>query len=245
MCTVTIVPLHEGFRLASNRDERLERGPASAPQLRPMGNGTAVFPVDVASGGTWVGVNDAGLAAALLNRSSGLLRGAADVSSRGLIIPSLLAHRSIADAAIVAQALDPGAFEPFRLVLVQGATLVNAVSDGQRLSCETCALASPVLFTSSALGDSLVDGPRRELFERLMAAAADGWLRAQMAFHHHQWRDRPGISVTMRRPDAATLSRTVIDVVPGSISIAYEPLGPDGEAPSSVRIRNGDIHRVR
>lgn len=69
MCTVTVVPSGDGFRLGCNRDERRDRALASLPSVHHLPHRTAIFPVDPLGQGTWVGVNGAGVAAALLNRT--------------------------------------------------------------------------------------------------------------------------------------------------------------------------------
>ena len=69
----------------------------------------------------------------------------------------------------------------------------------------------PVMFTSSSLGDAIVETPRRRLFEELVLAG-DDWLRGQFRFHRHRWDEQPEISIQMARQDAATVSRTTIDV---------------------------------
>jgi hypothetical protein len=43
----------------------------------------------------------------------------------------------------------------------------------------------------------------------------------QRVFHRHAWPARPEISVLMSRPDAATVSRTVLDVSDGAIRMHY------------------------
>ena len=52
-----------------NRDERRDRRAATPPAVHRLQHRTAIYPVDPVGGGTWIGVNDAGLAAALLNRT--------------------------------------------------------------------------------------------------------------------------------------------------------------------------------
>jgi hypothetical protein len=83
------------------------------------------------------------------------------------------------------------------------------------------------MFTSSSLGDAIVDRPRRELFEQVVART-DNWLWGQWRFHRHQWADRPEISVRMAREDAVTVSRTTIDVTLRGHELEYEPLIGDG-----------------
>jgi len=79
------------------------------------------------------------------------------------------------------------------------------------------------MFTSSSLGDALVEPPRTRLFEQLVLAD-DDWLRGQIRFHRHRWVRRPEISIDMAREDATTVSRTTIDVTSTTIELEYEPL---------------------
>jgi len=227
MCTVTIVPYDDGFRLVCNRDERRDRQAATPPSLQRLRHSTAMFPVDPAGGGTWVGVNGAGLVAALLNRNteSAAPRRNQSLRSRGLIIPGLLNSGSWTDALDIAAGFDPTQFGLFRLVLAQRMVLAVVTSDGRALSVETMGVSRPFMLTSSSLGDAVVEAPRRRLFERLIGDNTSEWLRTQARFHAHQWPARTGISVNMARRDARTVSRTVIDVTSRLVGLCYESLG--------------------
>ena len=208
MCTVSVVPHEDGYRVMCNRDERLTRPSARPPRPCKLGARTAVYPSDQQGGGTWIGVNDAGVAVALLNRApSGRMVTRRPQYSRGLIVPPLLEFDALATAAAAAARLDPAAFEPFSIVLVQGDTVCSITSDGSSLATERAVLRVPVLFTSSSLGDSVVGPPRRRLFTR-MVTAAPSWLDGQRRFHSHAWRGRPAVSVCMTRRDAKTVSRS-------------------------------------
>jgi hypothetical protein len=228
MCTVTIVPYSDGFRLVSNRDERLDRPAAAAPTVHQLPCTTAIYPVDPVGGGTWIGVNEAGLAAALLNRTidSAAARDCMPPRSRGLIIPHLLGCRSLIEALEIAEGLDPAQFDLFRVVLVQRMAAVVLISDGITLSFETIGLSRPLMLTSSSLGDAVVEVPRRRLFERLVSKKKKGaWVAAQTRFHAHRWRSRGDISVTMQLPATRTVSRTCIAVTSRATYIRYDPLG--------------------
>lgn len=229
MCTVTIVPYEDGFRLVCNRDERRNRPAAMPPAVHRLHDRAVIYPVDPAGGGTWVGVNDAGLAAALLNRTvdSGVSPERPTLRSRGLIIPNLLGCRSVTDALDSAAGLDPAHFDLFRLVLVQRMAAIVLTSDGLVLSAETMNLARPRMLTSSSLGDTVVEAPRRRLFERLVVKNEEAWLTGQARFHAHRWRSRADISVTMEREGGRTVSRTSITVTSHARELWYEPLGSD------------------
>jgi hypothetical protein len=184
----------------------------------------ALFPVDPAGGGTWVGVNAAGLTAALLNRTvaGGPERGAP--LSRGLVLPRLLGEESLSGAVRILDALAAGHFRPFRLLVVHRNRALVASSDGGALSSAHFTLVRPMLLTSSSLGDALVREPRRRLFEQMiLAVPAEQRLEAQARFHEHQWPAHTAASVSMERPDARTVSRTVVGVNGGNVSLRYSP----------------------
>lgn len=229
MCTVSIVPDSDRFRLMSNRDERRDRAVALQPTVETFGARPAIMPIDPVGGGSWIGVNDVGLAAALLNRHSPQPPDARSISSRGQIVRDALACDSLDAARRTVLALDAAAFQPFRLVLVQHRRIALVAGDGRDLASVDAALDRPYMFTASSLGDLFVDSPRRRLFECLMR---DPRRRdqGQRLFHRHQWIDKREISVLMEREDAATVSRTVVDVTARGVALEYESLIPSRPA---------------
>ncbi len=232
MCTVTVAPARETIRLACNRDELRRRPVALPPRIEQFGPRRAVLPIDPTSGGTWVAVNDAGLALTLLNVSSrhGPAAPPAAPLSRGTIIPRLLRADSPLSAACSALALDPARYAPFRLLLVSRREGVEVHSDGARIRlAPRFGMTGPLLFTSSGLGDEAVEGPRRLLFGEYFGRAG-GWLAQQHAFHRHRWPDRPHLSVCMEREDARTVSHTLMHLGPDRITLTYHPDAPDRPA---------------
>ena len=242
MCTVTILPESLvsavkadaedplRWRLVCNRDELTTRPLALPPAITRAGSRLAIMPVDPASGGTWIGVNDAGLVCSLLNVYNGSTVTRAPVS-RGTIIPPLLRYADVDSALMWASQLDPGHFQPFRLLIVDGRELVECRSDGHVLHQRRQPLHDAVIRTSSGLGDRLVARPRAALFRQFLAATSDK-VAAEDLFHLHQWRGREEVSVRMRRSDARTVSHTVVEVREHTVSLAYRP----AEAAESVSI---------
>lgn len=232
MCTVTIIPTGGGLRMACNRDESRTRAAARLPEVRTFGPRRAIMPVDPVSDGTWIAVNDAGLALTLLNaypRPARELWAAAEalLLSRGLIIPSLLHLDSVAAAVDAVRHLDARQYPPFRLVLMDRGEVADVGCDGRALTVSRIeAPDAPLLYTSSGLGDQLVDAPRRELFIEMLAGAKDSAAR-QDAFHRHRWPDRPHLSVCMSRPEARTVSLTIVELRPAAVRLVYYPEAPD------------------
>lgn len=248
MCTVTIIPLSRSphgadrtreesraaVRMACNRDELRSRPAALPARVCDLGPRRALMPIDPVSEGTWIGVNDAGLAATLLNVN---LQPAADAVraarslSRGVLVPRLLACATLQQAQAQCEHIDPRQLDPFRLVLVDDAAVSECWSDGNALRIRCAALAEQAhLFTSSGLGDCLVAGPRRALFEQMLSRG-DGWAARQDAFHRHSWPNQRHLSVCMERSAARTVSHSVIEIEPSRVVLTYFPGAPDAVQP--------------
>jgi len=240
MCTVTVLrapePNSDLIRLVENRDESPLRPPALPPEVFRCGTRAAIWPVDPTSGGTWIGVNDAGLCGTLLNYypQPHQRGGPAPKRSRGTILPALL-HGHDWDAVQAAIAdLEPTDFAPFRLVFACRHSVAEYRCDGHTLDfAGTLPLDEPRLFTSSGLGDEVVEAPRRALFDEFFRDRTD-LVATQDRFHRHQWPDRPEISVCMRRPTAQTVSLTRIEITSQEVRLTYHAAPPDVPAAATT-----------
>lgn len=122
MCTVILLsrPGTEWpLRLAANRDERLDRS-WDPPGRYWTEQPDVLAGRDRTAGGTWLGVSDGGVVAAVLNRSNSL-GPAAGKASRGELPLLGLRHSSAASAAAHIGALDGSAWRPFNLLLADRA----------------------------------------------------------------------------------------------------------------------------
>lgn len=228
MCTLTVVPSIGGFRVAVNRDAQLLRPAAQPPVTYRIGGVLATFPVDPVGRGTWVAANEAGLVLALLNRHPSALLGpaepgdkAAGRQSRGEIIPRFIGARRLATLRDELSKLNLTRYAPFQLVGVYGRGVLLAVSNGCDLHVTTDVLREPLMFTSSSLGDHDARRVRKPLFDSLVARSRDRFA-GQRRFHDHSWPGCPTFSVRMLRPDARTVSRSVIDVHKRRVTFGYE-----------------------
>jgi len=112
--------------MAANRDEYLDR-PAEIPALRNWGGMPLVAPLDVRGGGTWLGLNRAGLFAGLTNRPTQ----SPDPTrrSRGLVVADALAEADARSAVRRLQALPAGTYNPFQLLVADGRDAFVVVYD--------------------------------------------------------------------------------------------------------------------
>ena len=118
MCTLVILrrPEHAWpIVIGANRDEMIDR-PARPPGRHWPDRAEIVAGLDLLAGGSWLGLNDWGVAAAVLNRH-GSLGPAAGQRSRGELVLEALDHADAVDAAAALSDLDPAAYRTFNLVI--------------------------------------------------------------------------------------------------------------------------------
>lgn len=118
MCTVVMLmrPEHDWpLILGANRDEMRER-PWKPPARHWADRPNVVAGLDELAGGSWLGVNDAGVVAAVMNRV-GSLGPAPNRRSRGELVLEALDHGAARDAAEALAELDPVAYRSFNLVI--------------------------------------------------------------------------------------------------------------------------------
>lgn len=122
MCTLAVSrrPGHAWpLLLAANRDELRSR-PARPPARHWPDRPHVLAGLDELGGGTWMGLNDDGLVAAVLNRR-GTLGPAPGKRSRGELVLDALDHAEAVVAAEALASLDPTAWRPFNLVVADAA----------------------------------------------------------------------------------------------------------------------------
>jgi len=101
--------------LAANRDE-LDNRPWRTPARHWPDRPEVVAGQDVLAGGSWLGINDDGVIAAVLNRP-GTLGPEAGKRSRGELVLEALDHAEAKVAAGALSEINPSGYRPFNLVI--------------------------------------------------------------------------------------------------------------------------------
>jgi uncharacterized protein with NRDE domain len=115
----------------ANRDERLGR-PAGPASWRTHGGVNVFAPVDLEAGGTWIGVSDTGLLAAITNRYGS--DPDPERASRGTLVLDALAQGDMTSVAHwMSNEVDPTHTNAFHLVVSDGKQGALVWSDGHRL----------------------------------------------------------------------------------------------------------------
>ena len=118
MCTLVMLrrPDHEWpLIIGANRDEMVGR-PSRAPGRHWPDRPEVTAGLDELAGGSWLGVNDHGVVAAILNRvgTLGQLQGK---RSRGELVLEALDHADAVEAATALASIEARSYRPFNLVI--------------------------------------------------------------------------------------------------------------------------------
>lgn len=137
MCTLVILrrPSHDWpVIIGANRDEMVDR-PWRGPDRHWPERADVVAGQDLEAGGTWLGLNDHGVVAGILNRP-GALGPAPNKRSRGELVLEALDHADASAAATALADIDGRAYRPFNLVIADNrdAFWLTLRTDGGRVA---------------------------------------------------------------------------------------------------------------
>jgi uncharacterized protein with NRDE domain len=190
--------------IAANRDEFLSR-PAGSFRLWEGTTPGLFAPVDLKAGGTWLGINDSGVVAAITNRFGT----PPDPSrkSRGELVPLALKGTTVVDALARVAAESATDFNPFHLLIADRSEAVVIWSDGHTTHQETCPPGFTII-TERSYGES--PPPREMCLDALLTDVKEpGELAGLLAFHHPE-RSIDGICVHAQSMGYGTRSSTII-----------------------------------
>ncbi len=174
MCTVVILrrPGHDWpLIFAANRDEMTDR-PWLAPGRHWPDRAEVVAGQDTLAGGTWLGLNDWGLIAGVLNRP-GSLGPDPSLRSRGELPLEALEHAEAAVAAKALAAIDPASYRSFNLVIADAAQAFWLSSPGGGAVSAAAIPEGVSMITAHDLNDIASPRIRRFLPQFEAAAAPD------------------------------------------------------------------------
>lgn len=137
MCTLIIATCHfpdTPLVVASNRDELLAR-PAGPPELRAGTDPAVLAPLDLQAGGSWLGLNAAGLFVGITNRFG--RNPDRRRRSRGELVMAALEEPTARAAAERMARVDPCDYNGFHLVMADRREAHVVRGDGRELARQT------------------------------------------------------------------------------------------------------------
>lgn len=183
MCTVVVLrrPNHDWpLLLAANRDEMANR-PWRPPARHWPDRANVRAGIDELGGGTWLGINDEGMVAGILNRHESLGPDAR-LRTRGELVLEALDHADAADAVAALADLDGRSYRSFNMVVADNRDAYwlrsRGATGGGRIEVHEL-LAGLVMLTAHDI-DDLASARSRTYLPQFRAApapdpSADDW----------------------------------------------------------------------
>lgn len=207
MCTVTYIPLKEGFALTSSRDEKVFR-PTLKPMLYEQMGTTLVYPKDELAGGTWIAGSSNKQIACLLN--GGFEDHKKELhyrKSRGII---LLESFSFSSHEEFLKSLYLEGIEPFTLLLLDyqdGLEFKQLVWDGKIKHIQDIDKSLPKIWSSATLYSDKNRKLRSKWFKNWLDNGSIASDYDILKFHLGNHGDDPENDVLMKRDnDLQTVS---------------------------------------
>lgn len=221
MCTATWTQDDDRYSLFFNRDELRTRSPALPPSHQEKDGIEFVAPTDTQAGGTWIAVNVYGQSLCLLNDyRSTESKPTSALTSRGLLVADMARATDPEALRKLWMQVDYERFRPFKLLaLAPGMPACLFGWNGSEPSLEQGAVEPPLC--SSSFDDLGAARSRADLLGEFLDRTDLGSRKRQLRFHQSHLPERGPYSVCMHRPDAATVSLTLVDVDAASVSMAY------------------------
>jgi hypothetical protein len=224
MCTATWLYSEHGYDLFFNRDELRVRGTARPAEPKLVNAIPCIFPEDSDAGGTWIGVNERGFAACLLNyygQSGTAAR--SSYTSRGLLMTSILDCSNTRDAADRVLSLNPMDYRHFSMLLLEPTGPPALLRwTGQDSGPELTLDPSMPKSSSSFKTAEVVASRKGLLTSHYQFSDTD-----DLALYHRSHEPERGpYSVCMHREDARTVSFSHVAVTRDTIVFDYTPGSP-------------------
>ena len=229
MCTVTLTPLGKtDFVLYSNRDEAPSRV-STPPEFYVYNDTQLLYPRDVESGGTWVGLSEK-------NRCICLLNGGFEIherkpsyrQSRGIVVKDFLSCVTIVEAIDNYNLND---IEPFTMVIVDWTNQLEfyeLVWDGHQKHFKSLEKESHI-WSSSTLFNVKMREERMQWFNDFKS---ENKLNSESLalFHKTAGKGNNDYGVIMNRGFVKTTSITRVEKQDSTIRMSYEDLATNSQS---------------
>jgi hypothetical protein len=226
MCTVSYIPLKEGFILTSSRDEATVR-PTLKPQIYINNNSSLVYPKDLIAGGTWIAANSKKQIACLLNGAfQNHTKQAAYSKSRGRVLLDSFNFPSHAEFMSEINLVN---VEPFTLLLINYGIepgFNQMIWDGEKKNIQRIDQKVPAIWSSATLYSDDERELRKIWFNKWLTGNNDFEDSNILDFHSANHSDFERVNILMKREnDLQTLSISQFRISGKSETFNYHDLG--------------------
>ncbi|MEZ7498140.1 NRDE family protein [Flavobacterium sp. Arc3] len=219
MCTVSFIPLKEGFLLTSNRDEKSYR-PTISPQVYSENEIKLLYPKDEKAGGTWIVARNDGTSIILLNGAfTNHTKQSNYNKSRGIILIEIVQAKF---PLFYFQEMDLENIEPFTLIIFQLHTLTEVKWDGNEKHVFEKSIRKPHIWSSATLYSRKQKNLRKQWFEDFCRHNEPLSMEKALLFHATKEEDNTENGLVINREDKTkTVSITQLLLTNKNVQMTY------------------------
>lgn len=222
MCSLAFQPSESDFLIGMNRDESKRRKPSFPPNVYLRNEVQRIHPVDPL-GGTWICINEFGIALALLNwypKVTPIDKG--QPISRGYIIQSTGSSDSMLEIRRSLNEIHLDRFQAFRLLAFDPNTRASTeFAWDQATLMESSFLWEPRFWASSGHEEPTAQAKRQRTYDKFVGERSHIDARAlRTLFASHKPRRGP-FSICMHRNDAETRSYTELECNAATVRLSH------------------------
>lgn len=219
MCTVSFVPIKEGYCFTSNRDEKITRDKAIPPTKYSINNKQIYFPKDPKAGGTWFAHDNESCIV--------LLNGAAEKhiskdtyrKSRGIIVIDLISSSSPLNEW---NRIDLQDIEPFTIILFSEKKLFHLQWNEIEKSTIELDATKKHIWSSSTLYESEIREERANWFNDFLSNKTDIKPKELLSFHQFTKSDNKNYGLQINRNNLLkTVSITQCIITKNNFTLNY------------------------
>lgn len=219
MCTVTFIPVKDKYFITSNRDEKHIRSKAQPPDIYIENGMSVVYPRDTDAGGSWIAMNEKGIAAVLLNGAFEKHESLPPYrKSRGIIFLEII--YSIKPSGYFNQ-IDLSGIEPFTMIIFEN-ELYECRWTGIEKHCTKLKKDNSYIWSSVTLYSNIVTKKREQWFKTFVENNPNPTQEDILNFHRFTGDGDKQNDLNMNRNGLlSTVSITGISLQSGQFTIKY------------------------
>tara|TARA_R110000868_G_scaffold81946_2_gene231699 strand:+ start:10580 stop:11281 length:702 start_codon:yes stop_codon:yes gene_type:complete len=219
MCTVSFVPLQNGFLLTSNRDEKSYR-PTISPQVYAVNEMKLLYPKDEKAGGTWIVARNDGTSIVLLNGAFiNHIKLPNYSKSRGTILLEIIKEKF---PLMYFQEMNLENIEPFTLIIFQKKTLTEVKWDGVEKHTFEKSIKQPHIWSSATLYNRKQKNQRKQWFKEFCSNNVPLSIEKIVSFHATTQASNTEFGLVINREDKTkTVSITQLLLKTDALEMTY------------------------
>lgn len=219
MCTVTFVPLNEGFCITSNRDESVNRERAIPPTKYLLNNKEIYFPKDKKAGGTWITHDNKSCIVLLNGAVEKHIHKQSYRKSRGLIVLDLISSENPIKEW---KTINLNEIEPFTIVLFSENKLFQLQWNENEKSTIELDVTQNHIWSSSTLYDKKIRKERSKWFKDFIKLKNNNDSKKLLNFHQFTENNNKNFGLQINRNDLLkTVSITQCLISDNDFSLKY------------------------